>query len=144
MTCFDDDMSLSISYWPSWNNHGIMERCFKSYGNIQLLGVLLLTENPWWKNWDTNLDGSFSLTHCMLNLLLTHCPLVTPYGNNDICQQWLKCWLVAWWHQTITWINVDWRLLASTPVPFRSICLQMLQVEINILKLLMHLPRTIS
>ena len=32
---------------------------------------------------------------------LTHCGQVTP------SQHWLRYWLVAWWHQSITWTNVD-------------------------------------
>ena len=38
---------------------------------------------------------------------LTHCGLVTPYGNINLCQHRLRLWLVAWWHQAITWTNVD-------------------------------------
>ena len=33
---------------------------------------------------------------------LNHCGLVTPYGNMDLGQHWLRLWLVAWWHQAIT------------------------------------------
>ena len=38
---------------------------------------------------------------------LTHCGLVTPYGDKELCQHWLRWWLVAWWHQAIAWTNVD-------------------------------------
>ena len=27
---------------------------------------------------------------------LTHCGLVTPYGDKDLDQHWLMLWLVAW------------------------------------------------
>ena len=40
---------------------------------------------------------------------LTHWPLVTPYGDKDLGQLWLRQWLVAWWHQAITWTNVDYQ-----------------------------------
>ena len=38
---------------------------------------------------------------------LTHWGLVMPYGDIDQGQHWLRKWLVAWWHQAITWTNVD-------------------------------------
>ena len=38
---------------------------------------------------------------------LTHCGLVTPYGNKDLDQHWLREWHVAWRLQAITWTNVD-------------------------------------
>ena len=31
---------------------------------------------------------------------------MTQYGNINLDQHWLRQWLVAWWHQTITWTNV--------------------------------------
>ena len=34
-------------------------------------------------------------------IMLTHCGLVTPYENIDLCQQWPRQWLVAWWHQAM-------------------------------------------
>ena len=40
-------------------------------------------------------------------LWLTHCGLVTPYGDIDLRQHWFRQWLVAWRHQAITWTNVD-------------------------------------
>ena len=43
----------------------------------------------------------------MHHLALTHCGLVTPLGDIDLGQHWLRNWLVAWWPQTITWTNVD-------------------------------------
>ena len=38
---------------------------------------------------------------------LTHCGLVTPYGDIDLGQHSSRQWLVAWQHQAITWTNVD-------------------------------------
>ena len=34
---------------------------------------------------------------------LTHCGLATPQGDKELCQHWL----VAWWHQAITWTDVN-------------------------------------
>ena len=46
--------------------------------------------------------------------LLTHWPLVTPYiciyiiyGITELHQHWLRWWLAAWWHQSITWTNIS-------------------------------------
>ena len=33
--------------------------------------------------------------------------LVTPYGETELGQHWLKYWFVARRHQAITWTNVD-------------------------------------
>ena len=30
-----------------------------------------------------------------------------PYGDIDLSQYWLLQWLIAWWHQAITWTNGD-------------------------------------
>ena len=39
-------------------------------------------------------------------LKLIHWSIVLPYGDRDLGQHWLRKWLVAWWHQAITWSNV--------------------------------------
>ena len=31
-----------------------------------------------------------------------------PYGDIDLGQHWLRWWLGVWWHQAITWTNVDY------------------------------------
>ena len=40
-------------------------------------------------------------------LNLTHCGLVTPYDDKVMGQHCFSYWLVAWWHQAITWTSVD-------------------------------------
>ena len=50
--------------------------------------------------------------------VLTHWGLVTPYGDMDLGQHWLKLWLVAWRRQAISWTNVDWKTLASNTYQF--------------------------
>ena len=37
----------------------------------------------------------------------THCGLVTPFGDIDLGQHWLREWLGAWRHQAITQTKVD-------------------------------------
>ena len=36
---------------------------------------------------------------------VSHCILLTPYGNLNLGHHWFRQWLVAWWHQAITWTN---------------------------------------
>ena len=52
---------------------------------------------------------------------LTHCGLVTPYGDRDWGQHGLRQWLVAWRHQAITWTNVDWSSVKSSDVHMRAV-----------------------
>ena len=46
-------------------------------------------------------------------LYLTHCGLVTLYSDIHLGQNWLRYWLVAWWHQAITWTSADLPLVRS-------------------------------
>ena len=55
----------------------------------------------------TKLQGTHPLLSKLLSLNLTHCGLVTPYGDIDTGQHWFRQWLLVWRHQTITWTNVD-------------------------------------
>ena len=35
-------------------------------------------------------------------------PMMTSrYSDTDLCEHWSRLLLVAWWHQAITWTNVD-------------------------------------
>ena len=58
---------------------------------------------------------------------LSHCGLVIPYGNIYLGQHSLRQWLVAWWHQTINWTNVDLSLNM-----LRGICLRAMSQEVLI------------
>ena len=51
-----------------------------------------------------------------------HCGQVMAYGNIHLGQHWLRLWLVAWWHQAITWTNVDVSSLAICAVQFYWKC----------------------
>ena len=53
---------------------------------------------------------------CSGSFVLIHCGLVMPYGDINLGRHWYRWWLVAWWHQAITWSNVD-----LSPVRFRDI-----------------------
>ena len=44
---------------------------------------------------------------CSWSFVLIHCGLVMSYGDIDLDWHWYRWWLVAWWHQAITWSNVD-------------------------------------
>ena len=54
---------------------------------MTLYGVIDLGRHSWWVHY--------------------HCGLLTPYGDIELGQHWLRQWLVAWRHHAITWANVD-------------------------------------
>ena len=62
---------------------------------------------------------------------LTHCGLVTPYGDRDLGQLWLRQWLVAWRHQAITWTNVDLSSVMSLGIHLRELSLNDVKIPIN-------------
>ena len=72
---------------------------------------------PDWLGWDKGCllwvyslyKKKYQLPGICLTVLsfLTHCGLVMPYVVRDLSQHWFMLWLVAWWHQAITWTNVD-------------------------------------
>ena len=64
-------------------------------------------------------------TGCSFALvILTHCDLVTPYGDKDLGQH-------AWRHQAITWTNVDWSSVKSSDIHIRAISQEMPQPSIT-------------
>ena len=55
--------------------------------------------------------------YCRSMQHLTHCSLVMPYGDIKLGQHWYRWWLVAWWHQAITWTKTtihQWCLVELT------------------------------
>ena len=71
---------------------------------------------------------------CKMSLKLhlwTHHSLVMPYSEIELNQHWLRYWLVAWWHQAITWTNVDLWSLRSSDNQLKAILQQMPQPSIN-------------
>ena len=61
---------------------------------------------------------------------LTHWGLVMPYGDRELCQHWLRQWLVAWRHQAITWTNIDLSSVRSCGVNVRTISQEIPQLSI--------------
>ena len=45
---------------------------------------------------------------------------MTPYGGRDLGQHWFRQWLVAWWHQAITWTDVDLSSVRPTDIHLRA------------------------
>ena len=41
---------------------------------------------------------------------------MTPFDEINLGQHWLRKWLVAWWHQAITWNNDDLSSVKSSDV----------------------------
>ena len=52
---------------------------------------------------------------------LTHWGLLSPFVDIDLGQHWFRQWLVAWWHQAITWTNVDLSSARSSGIHLRTI-----------------------
>ena len=76
-----------------------------------------------------------------------HVGLVTPHGYIELGQHWLRDWLVAWRHQTITWANIDFSQVRFCGILMRAIsqrvpkllfCVMGLKFMLS--KLLLHLP----
>ena len=57
--------------------------------------------------------------------------LVTPYGNTDLGQHWLRQWLIAWQHLAITWTNVDLSSVEFSGIHVTTILLVALKVSIH-------------
>ena len=81
------------------------------------------------------------------DLTVTHCGLVMPYGNTNPGQHWLRKWLVAWCHQTITWSTVYLSLMGFCGIQPGSISQHVLMtlipkmgLKITLLKLQPPLP----
>ena len=55
---------------------------------------------------------------------LTHCSLVTPYGDKYLSEHYLRLWLVAWRRQAVTWTNVDIAPARSSDNHLRAISLE--------------------
>ena len=75
-------------------------------------------------------DISIPYDNLFLSRCLTHCDLVTPYGDIDQVQHWLKQWLVAWRHQAITLTNVDSSLVLSNDIRLGEISQHIAQPSI--------------
>ena len=58
----------------------------------------------------------------MFIIFLSHCALKMTYDNTG--QHWLRQWLVDWWHQAITWINVEFSLMSFCGILLREISQQ--------------------
>ena len=78
---------------------------------------------------------------------LIHCGLVTSYGNRCLGQHWLREWLVSWWHQAITWTNVDLSSVRSCGINLRAILKEIprppftkISLKITYLKSNLNLP----
>ena len=59
------------------------------------------------------------------SIYLTHCGLMTPYGDIDLDQHWLRLCLVAWRHQATAWTNFDLLLIKFSDIRLRAITKQM-------------------
>ena len=78
--------------------------------------------NALWNNaqWSHMTYGNKIALSIATLVTLTHWGLVTPYGNRDLGQYWLRQWLVAWGHQVITWTNVDLSSVRLSDIHLRA------------------------
>ena len=72
-------------------------------------------------------------------LCLTHYGLVMSYNDIDLGQHWLWWWLVAWWHQAITWTNDDLSV-RSSDIRLRAISQEMPQPSVTTISLEISYP----
>ena len=79
------------------------------------------------------------------------CGLVILYDYIDLCQHWLRKWLVAWQHQAITWTNVDFLLMKFYDIHLRAVEQQVskllfciISLKIILLKLSPQFPGAIE
>ena len=61
---------------------------------------------------------------------LTHCNLVTIYGDIDVGHYWLMDWLVARRHQTIIQTDADKTTVQSFGIRLKAISLEIVKVSI--------------
>ena len=55
------------------------------------------------------------------SISLTFCSLVTPFGNLDLGQHWLRWWLVVWRYQDITRTIVDFSMLRFGGIHLKAV-----------------------
>ena len=72
---------------------------------------------------------------------------MTTYGDTDLGQHWPRQWLVAWWHQAITWTNVALLSVRSSDIHLGAISQKIHQppitkinLKVNYLNLYPNLP----
>ena len=58
---------------------------------------------------------------CTICIDLTHWSLVMPYGDTELGRHWFRWWLGAWWHQAITWTNIDFSLVRLCGIHLKAI-----------------------
>ena len=82
---------------------------------------------------------------CLFHHWITHCSLVTPFGDMYLGPHWFSCYLACWRHQTITWTHVDFSSMGCYEISHESNFTATTQATLHnelgnfILKLLLHL-----
>ena len=98
-----------------------------------------------------NKSCSYSNNICVVSnrIAVIHCGQVMPYSNIDRGQHWLRQWLVAWWHQAITWTNfafmLPWITHPMPMLPFSIMWLKLyLQITSGLFPVMIHWISAIS
>ena len=61
-----------------------------------------------WTPWLSTTVYCYFFKIGMPELIIAHCGLVTSYANIELCEDWLRWWLVAWRHHAIIWTNINY------------------------------------
>ena len=127
---FAETSSICIEFRPWMSNHIHLK--------IWKVIIFFHTETSWEfqlnnkvKSMDERVIIMWMWSSENLSFSLTHCGLVKPYGDINLCQHWLKQWLVAWQHQAITWTNVDLSSLRTSGIHLRAILQEIHQPSVT-------------
>ena len=95
------------------------------------------------------IEGKLTSVHlmtCCCHNDLTHRGPVTPHDDIDLGEHWLRLWLVACRHQTITWTNSEFSLVQYFDIDLRAMWQQVpkllfckMSLKSMLLKLQLHL-----
>ena len=77
------------------------------------------------------LSTKCQILHFLKVLTLIDYGLLMPYGDIELSQHWLRYWLGAWWHQAITWTNVDLSSVRSNDIHLEEISQEIPQPPIT-------------
>ena len=66
----------------------------------------------------------------MIFCFLKHCVLVMPNSYTDLGPNWTRPWLIAWWHQSTAWTNVDLISEVFCSIHLRTFSQEMLKISI--------------
>ena len=100
---FVEEIAMLPVIWHAMWRHFNAARLHGAFRNL----LFQFTHKKSWFSESTESQRVVLLFALRTCLFLTHWGLVTPCGDRDLGQHWLRLWPVAWRHQAITLTNVD-------------------------------------